>query len=321
VHWIWKLLIALVGLFILGAAAVILAVYIALPSPAQLHEKMFSSVLKVAASKSPAPGPSPTTGTEQTPAATPAPSDEAAARAKVEENERLFTAFLDNSRPMSRACDSLRSIKYPQTGKIEAKEFGKRFAGTFGDERNDPRFESLVPVLKFTLTRPKMREIVERVRTAKPQSMMEEFRTKKDFYFLVADAFKEMNANRVAMQDILDQSYLTMMLGRAVEMKPTLANDSNVMDFCLAIESRLNREEHADFAAEKKIFEEFLTANAIDPKAIDYDPAYKTNLQIVFNENGLHFSGGWTDRVFGDLAKPEPTKAMTDAEAGATTNN
>ncbi len=295
-RWYWKLLFVLVGLISLAIVGLGLAIYVALPSPAALREKMFAKAVTVVPTKKPeAPLPAD---------ATPMPTDQdLAARQKLEANEKLLVEFLDPSRPLSRACDSLRSIKFPQTGTLSSKEFGERLVTTLKDERVDPRLESLVPVLKYTLSRPKFREIIDRVRTAKAQTMIEEFKSKKDFYFLIADAYTEMKANREEMQSILDQSYLTMMLGRAVEAKPELASDTRVLDDCASIETAMNRFNRVDFASEKKAFSDLLSENGIDPKKIGFDPEYRTNLKIVMDASGLHFTGGWIDAIFEDLAK------------------
>jgi hypothetical protein len=286
VHWFWKVLIALLSLAVVGIIGLIAVIYIALPSPAKLRSSMFDKATAVARSRK-------MTASRD--------ADDAAARVKIEENEHLFNSFLDKSRPLSESCASLRSIKFPQQKKLDAAEFGKRFKKSLEDDRNDPQFESLKPILKFTLTQPVMLDVIDQVRTAKPQSMIEEFKTKKDFYYLLARAYEEMKANKVAMQTVLDQSYLTMMLGRAVEAKPSLATDTAVSDVCDEIESGLNQNRTIDYVAEKKAFEKVLSDNSIDPKSIGYDPNYKTDLQIAFNEHGLHFAGGWIDQIFEQL--------------------
>ena len=69
------------------------------------------------------------------------------------------------------------------------------------------------------------------------------------------------------------------MLGRAVEQNPNLANDAQVFEYCEAIDQRL-------------------------ATSIGFDPNYQTHLDIVFNKQGLHFTGGWIDEMFANAAPP-----------------
>jgi hypothetical protein len=73
----------------------------------------------------------------------------------------------------------------------------------------------------------------------------------------------------------------------------------------------LNNGLAVDFEGEKKAFADFLTQTKTDPNAIDYDPNYVTNIDVVFDKTGLHFQGGWIDDLFANVAAtlPKATKS------------
>lgn len=61
------------------------------------------------------------------------------------------------------------------------------------------------------------------------------------------EKFKALVTNRQQMENILDQSYLLLMIGRTVELDPKLAADPMSQSICNAIESKINSLDEAKF--------------------------------------------------------------------------
>lgn len=216
----------------------------------------------------------------------------------LEELEML----MDEGKPLSEACRTLRSMNVKQTVKMSSGEFGQRFQDSMLDKSSDPLMESFKPILKYTLQQPYMKDVVKAVMDTQPGEQ-DSLMGKKDFYYTIYKAYGEMMSNQKGMESILDRNYLTMMFGRLLEIRPELATDPQVLEYCEAIESKLNEGGISNFVEEKKAFLDFLYEVQVDPKQIGFDSNYQTKLQIEFGKNGLHFKGGWLDEVFSGLSK------------------
>lgn len=221
--------------------------------------------------------------------------------AKSENSLKELEDLMDERKPLSEACRTLRNMGVKQAGAVSAPDLGKRLQDSMLDKSSDPLVESLKPVLKLTLQQPHMKVLIQQVMDAPPgeqNSLMD----KKDFYYSAFQAYQEMTANKTNMESVLDRSYLTMMFGRLLEVRPELANDPQVLSYCEAIEKQLNEGQSPNFGEEKKAFADFLQEVKVDPKQIGFDSNYQTKLQVDFGKNGLHFKGGWLDEAFAKAA-------------------
>lgn len=221
------------------------------------------------------------------------------------DSQLAFETLIDSSKPLSEVCRTLTDMNNKQMDKLSSAEFGKRFQDSLLEKSSDPLMASLKPVLKLTLTQPSMQTLISKVQESQP-SEHSSLMSKMDFYSSAYDAYQEMNRNKQKMEHVLDQSYLTMMLGRAIEVRPDLAHDPRILRYCEEIEKVLNEGLIADFSEEKRAFLDFLSEVEIDPKAIGFDHNYQTHLQIVFDKTGLRFNGGWIDKVFTKLSPKSP---------------
>jgi hypothetical protein len=86
-----------------------------------------------------------------------------------------------------------------------------------------------------------------------------------------------------------------------VNLKPQLASDPNTLEFCQKIENMINSRENLSLSEQKAEFEKFLEYSGIQAKEIGYDPNYKTQLSVNFQNKdknfGVTMSGGWLDAL------------------------
>jgi hypothetical protein len=218
------------------------------------------------------------------------------------ESLKELEALMDERKPLSEACRTLRSMNVKQAEKMSSSEFGQRLQDSMNDKSSDPLMESFKPILKYTVQQPNMKDLIKAVMDA-PTGEQDSLMGKAGFYNLAYKAYQEMMGNKKSMESILDRNYLTMMFGRVLEVRPELASDPQVLSYCEAIEKQLNEGHISDFGEEKRAFLDFLQEAQVDPKQIGFDSNYQTKLQVEFGKNGLHFKGGWLDEVFSKIAK------------------
>jgi hypothetical protein len=277
-------------------------IFLALPSASSLHTKLFAAGAQNA---------KPTTGlvtpdqkrADQSDSPAESQNNDPANLTSMTKNEQVFEAFLDERKPLSQACASLQHIQGHQMGAVNLKDFSTGFESSFTNDPTDPRIESVKPFIKFLLIQPALRELVNNVRQAKRPTDGSGLFEKAEFYSQAVRAYQELGANKERMESVLNQSYLTMMLGRAVEAHPELAQDSDVLVYCDQLEQSMNDGQITNFAGEKKSFANFLEQTKIDPKSIGFDPSYETHIKIDFDRHHLQVSGGWVDEIFQSLGR------------------
>ena len=296
ISWIVGLLFCL--LVVLG-----ILLFLALPSPYKVKEAIFAKKQVQAQSRQSQKSSAPVSTRNQNTNQENTDFSNSIKPTHRENSIRLFRILTDETKPLSTACGSLSKKQSRQMSQMNIQEFVKRFESMLENDPGDTRLESIKPILKFTLIQPNIRDVITKVEHAENKSALDLMSEKSEFYYSIYDAYKEMVANKEKMEHILNQSYLTMMMGRAVEANPQLIADSRLIEYCEQVETILNTDAPIDFAAEKRGFAEFLVQAGVDPNKISFDPKYETHLEVVFNAQGLHFHGGWIDEIFSPLER------------------
>jgi hypothetical protein len=191
---------------------------------------------------------------------------------------------LESSSTLSSVCSSISRIDRKQNEPIPREQLAKRFEDSVFDRSADPTFESVKPIVKFVLQRPSLRHLL---------GLTNDINQSTGGVQTAYDEYRALADNQTNLKAILDQSYLLLMLGRSVEIKPELASDLNVMKYCEALEGNINSLGAVDFKAQKKSFDEFLKAANIKPDSIGYEPEYETDLRLEYERNTYSYNVGW----------------------------
>jgi hypothetical protein len=198
--------------------------------------------------------------------------------------KKEIIAKLESSSKLSSVCESISKMDRKQNEPIPMEKLSERFEDSVFDRSADPTFESLKPILKYVLRKPALRGLVFQKDDSNPSQS-----TSDQIY----EKYKALADNRSQLESIMDQSYLLLMLGRSVDVKPELASDPDVENYCYAIEAKLNNLSKVDFGAQKQAFGEFLKIAGIDPGLIGFDPGYKTDLHIEMDGTSYSYNLGW----------------------------
>jgi hypothetical protein len=231
---------------------------------------------------------------------------------KIKEFEKL-KEFIDEKTPAMAFCNKLSQAK---TGPLQAlsekthKEIKNvdgtktQVNSTFDTEElgDDLRLEAIKPFFKTVLRQPEMQRLISMViqddefRNATAEEKEGMF-SKALFYKQAYSAYAEMKENLPEYESIVDRSYLMYKLNDLMVLKPELQTDPRIMKFCEESEQQSNAYAPVDFASEKQVFERLIQELNIDPKALRYDPNYKTTLKLDFSGNNLQIGGGWLNEL------------------------
>ncbi|MGE0633366.1 MAG: hypothetical protein AB7O96_13215, partial [Pseudobdellovibrionaceae bacterium] len=214
----WKILVWTSVLLVGGFVALCLLFFLALPSPHQIKKKTFAQfsspqakakLVNAVATQQNEEAPD-STGNDVTSAS--APTHSSADSEIKSKNWEQFEKLSDSNSPLSTTCRSLSRIQNKQMGKMNSQEFADRFDKSLSGDTDDPLFESIEPFLKFTLRQPGMIDVISMIKGAEDRSQLDSIVAKTEFYYAIYSAYQDMTKNKNRMQNILDQSYLTMML-------------------------------------------------------------------------------------------------------------
>lgn len=238
---------------------------------------------------------------------------------KIKEFEKL-KEFIDEKTPAMAFCGKLNQAR---TGPLQAlsekthKEITNadgtksQVNTTFDSEElgEDLRLEAIKPFFKTVLRQPEMQRLISMViqddefRNATAEEKEGMF-SKALFYKQAYSAYAEMKENLPEYESIVDRSYLMYKLNDLMVLKPELQTDPRIMKFCEESEHQSNTYTPVDYASEKQVFERLIQELGVDPRAIKYDPHYKTTLKLDFSGNNLQIGGGWLNELM-----PQPQEA------------
>lgn len=249
--------------------------------------------------------------------ATEKPKIEAAPEGSQEFKDRQkqlsFTidALTKEGQPLSEVCPSLIKADHFSMEILDPKDFGKRFEQSMNGKTSDPLMESIKPAFRHIFGQSSMKELFKEIESARSEVEASSIISKVGFYKKLYDVYTEMKENQQALEQIMDKSYLLLMFARAVEKKPDLKSDANVVAYCMDLENLLNESQDVDYQKTKEQFTDFLEQNSIDPKDIGFEPKYKTHLQFSYSKSNMQFSGWWFEQIL-SKNKPQHSEPKTE---------
>lgn len=237
---------------------------------------------------------------------------------KIKEFEKL-KEFIDEKTPAMVFCGKLNQAR---TGPLQVlvEKTHKEITNVDGTKTqinstidteelgDDLRLEAIKPFFKTVLRQPEMQRLISMViqddefRNSTAEEREGMF-NKALFYKQAYSAYAEMKENLPEYESIVDRSYLMYKLNDLMVLKPELQTDPRIMKFCEESEHQSNAYEPVDYASEKQVFERLIQELGVDPKAIKYDPNYKTTLKLDFSGNNLQIGGGWLNELMPQSAE------------------
>lgn len=273
----------------------IATIFIKLPLPTSFKPTVSSTAN---AKKYALPAAQQTTASKQTLDTTESSQDHE--KSKISSRD-IFENLMDPKQNVSQVCLSLKNFKKtPENFKYSEKLMTEHMMeGLFAPPgERDPVIMAVMTPLRFFLQKPKVRDLVKLVDEQIQKGGADSVKAKVEFYSLAYDAATEMYENKKSAEELIDRSYYFYMMTKALQLRPELAQDERVFEYCQSIEKAINAAVPVDSEKEKSEFERFLEVSEIDRAKIGYDPEYKTELTFKNEDASLQFQGGWLEEVF-----------------------
>lgn len=221
------------------------------------------------------------------------------------QQEITLEEFINPNKPLIQFCENLSSATSSSFwDKGTGTQFGQYMSEHMLDEKKDPYLETILPALKYAMRGEQMGKLFDMVKMA-DERKEEGFFDKAEFYTQMAFAVNEVRSRKEKTEQLVDRTYLLFTLANAVKKKPELLSDPGTLDFCNRVQRSILEEGSDDIEANKRSLDDFLHFAGLKNEDVDYDPNYKTALQISSSNNSIQFSGGWIDKYIED---PVPEK-------------
>ncbi len=230
---------------------------------------------------------------------------ETAKSLQKKQQEITLEEFINPNKPLIQFCENLSdSTSSAFWEKGTGTQFGQYMSEHMLDEKKDPYLETILPALKYAMRGEQMSKLFDMVKSA-DERKEEGFFDKAEFYTQMAFAVNEVRSRKEKTEQLVDRTYLLFTLANAVKKKPEIIREAGTMDFCNRVQRSIMEESGDDIEADKRSLEDFLHFAGLKNTDVDYDPNYKTSLQISSSNNSIQFSGGWIDKYISD---PVPEK-------------
>jgi hypothetical protein len=318
-----KAIAVLVGVCLAGFIIVALLVIKKLPSTWEIKQAITPKKAQspeFVQRKSPPSKPR-SSPSEKNSATAPKARDEKVDDGKARSLQVLKEDFMNEQKPLSTVCSHLdraeqsRFLRKDDSG--SANEFMKSLSE---NNSKDPLAESAVPLFRYIFRLDGMKGLLEMIEKADAEQDQGIFK-KAEFYTKVAWAGQELRANKANIDRILMKSYNLYVLSRAVGKHPELARDPATLSFCDQIEKNINMS--LDFNPDEQAAElqKFLNYAKVDPKEVDYDPSYRSDVKFNFSANSLQLNHMWIEKLFEkDIQKAKKELKAAPPEAPDSTS-
>lgn len=317
-----KVIAIIFGVLFVGFAIVSLLIIKKLPSPWEI--KQVIAPKKVLSPEFAPPNSSPTAAGEKD--TSPQPQADKAAKtqeAKVEDGKArglqiLKEDFMNEQKALSTVCMNLATAEQSRFLRKDESGSADEFTKSLTDpNRKDPLVESAVPVLRYVFRVEGMRALVDLIEKADAENDQGIFK-KAEFYTKLGIAAQTVRSNKANIDRILMKSYNLFVLSKAVGKHPELARDPATLSFCDQIEKNLNM--NLEFNADEQAAEmqKFLDYAKVDPKEVDFDPSYRSDVKFDISASSLQLNHIWIEKLFEkDIAKARKHLKKDSTEAPA----
>lgn len=241
----------------------------------------------------------------------PSQSTSAETTANTTLDSKGLDILMDESRPLSQFCKSLKNAR---AGSMDLREFGTEFKKTIANvEDADPRIEAILPMFRYMFRTPSFKDLIYAAKDAQ-QNNEDDYFDKASFYGKVLLAVEDLRSKKTDFELLADRGYLMLKMNDLIARRPELATDQRLIGFCDQTENAFNALEPVQLEQEKKNFERVLSEMQVDAKDIGYNPDYKTQFALNFDKSTIQLRGGWLEDVFKDPELKEKLDQQVKSE-------
>ncbi len=215
------------------------------------------------------------------------PSTQGKTEASPETLEKI-KMFMSEDPKDIRVCSHLNKA---QTKKKE----DVNIEGLFEDEnREDPFYEALRVPLRAIFQDPSVVDLFTEVETlsAEKESSQNEasLLSKAAFYAKAAKTAANLYQQKAYFEQLGDRAEHLMVLSKLAALKPNLASDSRLYDYCLSVENSLKFNEEASVKEERTALLDLLNSVGVQPSELDFNPQSFMKFAIKLDNNQMNFT-------------------------------
>lgn len=290
-----NILLSLGILFLVVAIGLVLTVIYNLPSPAEVAETI-SPKPHVGIQKNPI---STTFQAESTSSTVPSKTNDTQLNLKTQSTEsksktqQSGLSFLDemlSEEPNDlQVCDNLGITKY------FSNDLKNNMEMVFSSEsRGDSVFETIRYPIRKIIQEPQLSSLMKELRELQISDLDQQekkgFLNKIGFYSRMVVAAAQLYQNKESYEYIANRAAHLGILAKMAALKPDMAQDANLNQFCRQLENSIKDQQKVDLAAERLEIRKLIAASGLSYKQLDFDPDHFIKFSVKSSDNRFEFS-------------------------------
>lgn len=211
--------------------------------------------------------------------------------AKDEKAKQAIQEIMNEDPRDIRVCENLGQSK--SRGDDDKAEIEKLF---FENDRTDSVSESFRPPIRAIFQNEDMKSLLQEIfsyekDTSKLNEQEKEgFLRKAGFYTKLAWTVGQIYKDKSRYEKMADRSGHLMVLAKIALLKPELANDSQIKDFCHQLETSIGDGQDVDLRQERQEVLKMIKYAGLTPEQLQFDPSRYTEFKINSSNKSLNFS-------------------------------
>lgn len=290
-----NILLSLGILFLVVAIGLVLTVIYNLPSPAEVAETI-SPKPHVGIQKNPI---STTFQAESTSSTVPSKTNDTQLNLKTQSTEsksktqQSGLSFLDemlSEEPNDlQVCDNIGITKY------FSNDLKNNMEMVFSSEsRGDSVFETIRYPIRKIIQEPQLSSLMKELRELQISDLDQQekkgFLNKIGFYSRMVVAAAQLYQNKESYEYIANRAAHLGILAKMAALKPDMAQDANLNQFCRQLENSIKDQQKVDLAAERLEIRKLIAASGLSYKQLDFDPDHFIKFSVKSSDNRFEFS-------------------------------
>lgn len=190
-----------------------------------------------------------------------------------------------------RVCDNLGQSKI--FGNQEKINYENIF---FESDRSDSIAEAFRLPIRNIFQDENMRSLLEEIFQYENETSQlnrqekEGFLQKAGFYTKLAWTVGQLYKNKAQFEKMADRSGHLAVLARMAVLKPELANDAQVKDFCRQLETSIGDKQEVNLTEERREVLKMIQYAGLTPEQLKFDPNKFTEFKMKSSKDGVNFS-------------------------------
>ncbi|MEQ1664006.1 MAG: hypothetical protein ABL927_01365 [Bdellovibrionales bacterium] len=205
--------------------------------------------------------------------------------------EERFQSLMNEELQDTHVCENLGSSDY---FKVKNKNSENLSELIFGYNHEDSVAEAVRYPFKAVFHDPEVSSLISEIMSYKTKNLSQadksSFLTKVGFYSRIASAATHLYLEKEHFEYLANRANHLSVVAKIAALKPNLATDSAVSDFCYQLQGSLIGNLNSDLIEERKELMKLIEYSGLSPQQLDFNPNQFIKFGVNLSNNSISIS-------------------------------